>query len=426
MRSTVGRGTAGRDLHALLAGAVLLLGMLVSIPLARSRVPLYPGDLAVYIGAYYASEDGESPYDIDALDSSLRARGIEIEAVADYVYPPPFLLPFRLLGLMPYRYFRMLWIGASILAAWGGSWLLSLRLRGRRRLAFAVLSALFLLVSGVMHDCLYWGQVSCFLFAAICVLACRRFRGVLAGASSALLLLAKVGFAPFVAFIRGGRAWIALAALVVLLFLLGGAELGFGSYPAWIGKIEEIGDTWKSDLSNNLGLLSLTSRAVESVSVSDEQRDMALRNPELRFGMAQDLSRRTRIVNASLLAVLLGGLSLRLLLMVRSGQRPQREYLLSLACLLLVVALPFVWLHYGLVLLVPLWYLLAVGRGRAALLLWVSIMLYGLPLSSSVGVWTSLPGLRSLVPLGWLAYLAWRPAGATSVGMDAQPEVSPV
>lgn len=202
---------------------------------------------------------------------------------------------------MPYRYFRMLWIGASILAAWGGSWLLSLRLRGRRRLAFAVLSALFLLVSGVMHDCLRWGQVSCFLFAVICVLASRRFRGVLAGVSSALLLL-----------------------------------------------------------------------------------------------------------------------------MVRSERRPQREYLLSLACLLLVVALPFVWLHYRLVLLVPLRYLLAVGRGRAALLLWVSIMLYGLPLSSTWGFWASLPGLRSLVPLCWLAYLAWRPAGATSVGMDAQPEGSPV
>jgi len=52
MRSRVGRGTAARDLHALLAEAVLLLGMLVSIPLARSRVPLYPGDPAVYIGAY--------------------------------------------------------------------------------------------------------------------------------------------------------------------------------------------------------------------------------------------------------------------------------------------------------------------------------------------------------------------------------------
>lgn len=120
MRSTVGRGTAGRSLHALLAGAVLLLGMLLSIPLARSRVPLYPGDLTVYLGAFYAAEDGQSPYDRQALDSSLRARGIEKEAVADYVYPPPFLLPFRLLDLMPYRYFRMLWIGASIMAVWGG------------------------------------------------------------------------------------------------------------------------------------------------------------------------------------------------------------------------------------------------------------------------------------------------------------------
>jgi hypothetical protein len=129
------------------------------------------------------------------------------------------------------------------------------------------------------------------------------------------------------------------------------------------------------------------------------------------------------MVNAALTVLILGAVLLRLLHMVRSGNRPGRTYLISLACLAVLVVLPFVWLHYALVMLIPLWILLASGRNREAAVLWLTMMLYGLPLSSTWGIWTSLPGLRSMIPLGWLAYMV-RPGGGL-YGTESPQEEDP-
>ncbi|MGM0628476.1 MAG: glycosyltransferase family 87 protein, partial [Candidatus Fermentibacterota bacterium] len=386
----------------------MLAGILVSIPLARNSVPLYPQDLVSYIGGFYASEDGHSPYNTEASRASLRARGIEVEAVYDYVYPPPFLLILKPLAVLPYRLYRMLWIGASILAVWGGAWLLAMRLGGRSALLFAALSAIFLLLSRPMHDCLYWGQVSCFVFAAVSVQVYARFKGAAAGAAAALHPMLKIGFVPLMVFLKGRKAWIYLLVGVLVLGLLGGAIFGFDAYAGWVGQIQRIGRTWDMDVKNNLSFGSVIRRVAEQASISDEQRLAARGDDQKRMDLIARVTQRTRLVQNSIMLLVAGAVVARLLMILRAGHRPGRYYMLALVCLGTLALLPYVWIHYALVMLIPLWFILSSGMRNQALLLWATMMLYGLPLSDALGAWSQMPGLRSAVPLGWLAWLLAR------------------
>lgn len=384
---------------------LILAAAALTLLLLPEDIPEYPTDLVSYLGGLYAAVDGNDPYDADDALASLHARGFENEIIYGYVYSPPFLLFLEPVRLIPYRYFRTLWTGLGIVSVWAALFLLCLRLKGKDRILLAVLGACFLLVSSVLYDSLYWGQVSGLLLLAVSVLVYRGYRGVVAGVAASAFLILKVGFIPFILFLRGGRAWGSLGAVVLLLAVFSLAVYGTGSYASFVENIGIIEKTWNVDRANNVSIAGATGMAAGEWLAPGMDLERARTDHDYRLEKAVLAGRRVRLAITAVSALIALTMVSRLGYLFKKRFRPDRNYLLVLAALALLVLLPFVWLHYGLILLVPLWYLVSSGRRTAAAAMTISIILWGLPLKPAYGFWTEVPGLRALILLGWIAWL---------------------
>lgn len=384
---------------------LILAAVILTMLLLPEDVPEYPTDLVSYLGGLYAAIDGSDPYDADDALASLHARGFENEVIYGYVYSPPFLLFLEPVRIIPYRFFRTLWTGLGIVSVWAALFLLCLRLEGKDRILLAVLGACFLLVSSVLYDSLYWGQVSGLLLLAVSVLVYRGYRGIVAGVAASAFLFLKVGFIPFILFLRGRRAWSSLGAVVLLLAVFGLAVYGTGSYAGFVENIGIIGKSWNVDLANNVSIAGAAGMAAGEWLAPGMDLERARTDHDYRLEIAALVGRRVRLATTVISALIVLGMVFRLGYLFRKGFRPDRNFLLALAALALLVLLPFVWLHYGLILLVPLWYLVHSGRRIAAAAMTFSLILWGLPLKPAYGFWTEVPGLRALILLGWIVWL---------------------
>jgi hypothetical protein len=367
---------------------------------------MYPADLMAYMGAMYAEQAEERPYDVEAADRALTARGIQVDSLAVYVYPPPFMILMEPARYLPYRLFRLSWIAMSLLAVWGSVCVLALRLRLRRSLLFSTVALVFLLASSALRDCLFWGQNTCLILAALTVMLVSSYSGLAAGVAGSILFLMKVGFWPLAALLRGRRTLCALIACVLVIFILGGLFYGFDSYANWKHTITEIGGTWTMQEKNNLSIGNIVDRATTSAVMDSEERMHAEQDNEYRVRMAARIHRIRQLIHAGLaLSVLAAGV-IRLLSIRSSSDLPAgRTYIAALASLYLLVFIPYVWLHYSLILLIPLFYIVSTRKAVFSLIVLPLMILYALPLSDSLGIWSSMPGLRAVVPLGMLMWL---------------------
>ncbi|OPL19474.1 MAG: hypothetical protein AVO35_10685 [Candidatus Aegiribacteria sp. MLS_C] len=316
----------------------------------------------------------------------------------------PLLLLLEQLRAVPYRSFRLLWYLIGFAAVWSGMLLLGLSLGIEKRFPFVLLGTLFLTLSSVLRDSLYWGQVSGWILLALSIAVFRRYRGVLSGIASSVVLLLKVGFMPFVFFLRGTRAWTALASILFVLALSAMLVYGPGIYSDWTGSMGLIGRTWNAGLSNNLSF----SQAVSSASMLlappfDRQR--AGEDHDYRLQIAVERRETVRLASCSVNAVLLSSIIAGLVRLRRKRTPLTRDFLMSLSLMASLAFLPFVWLHYGLSALVPVRYLAGQDRKYAACAMTVSMICWGLPLDPSPGPWTAIPGIRALIPLSWTAWM---------------------
>ncbi|MEN8207862.1 MAG: glycosyltransferase 87 family protein [Candidatus Fermentibacteria bacterium] len=330
---------------------ILFIGLLTSGLLIRGKIPFYPQDLISYIGGFYAFSDGENPYDLESVKQSLSQRAI-ISSSDRFVYPPPFLLLFLPLQFLSYTMFRLIWIVTALLSAWLALWLLASRLKGLYSLLFALMGALFFTVAATLHDSLFWGQITPVMLLAVLV--------------------------------------------------LGAAVFGPMSYGNWFDSISAIGKEWGYARDNNLsiarGVCTFTDRWVHQF---DEQRAMA--DDEYRLDSALRIRNSDKNIYQVVVVLLTFFCAVRLFAGKRSGRKLNRDSLLAAAVLYLLVVIPFIWLHYGLFLIFPLWTLLRRRRIKAAVLFFVTAMFWGMPICSP-SIIGSIDWLRFLIPLFWLIY----------------------
>jgi len=419
-----------RRFRGVLPVLVILAGAALSLIRARrGTLQYYPKDLLTYMGGYYASSDGANPYSVDDSIRSLERRSFPT-AVYRFVYPPPFMLLMLPLEVVPYRYFRLAWLGVVFLASWAAVWLLSRSIRPPSRLCFAVLSASLLTGSSVLLDNLRWGQVTPLLVLSIAIMVQRGFRGAIAGIAGSAITM-KAGFVPLLLLLRRKRAVATLMVWLLAVSLVGGMVFGFGSYPRWVSGVQEIGRMWRLDSSNNLSLSGLISHSSSSWLIEPIDEERARSDDVYRVSHAGEERRRISyaLLAATVAAIVFAAARFRTLR--RRGEELKRGYILSLAILLLTALLPFVWLHYGLFFLVPIRFLCRRGRRLEAIVMTAMAFAWGMPLGGSLGVWTSIPGLRSLIPLGWLLWLISsgpsRPAGSSNtLSMDSADQTAAV
>lgn len=396
MGSGTPRGSFAR--HPILL--IMLAGLLITVLRVRDRVPFHPLDLMSYVGGYYANRDGGDAYDIDDSRASLAARGMAVEP-SPLLYPPPFLMTMLPLEVVPYRWFRLGWIGAGAVSAWLAVFILSKRLRKPGALVFTAGALLFLTVSQTLYDAIVCGQVTSFMLLALALVLCQGFSGIRAGIAAVVLTLQKVCFLPLALFIKGRRAAVSCLLLVALLSGVSALVFGQGTFPAWTHWMKRTGMTWGFREVNNLSITN----AVEMITdgaLSPQDRARAMEDHSFRVALARNTREVSVAVYASL--AMIAGLSAAFLLLRERGKlcSPDRERVLSVAVLYLLVFMPCVWIHYGLFIVFPLRELCARGRFTAAGWFLASALVWGAPL----GALPSWP--RFLVPLGWMIYMVLR------------------
>ena len=405
----------------LLATVTLAAGIILSILLvSRSDWPEYPNDLMSYMGATFAAADGTDPYSVPDQIRALEARGIHVDNLYGYVYSPMFIVCMQHSRIIPFSHFRFAFRCLGLLVVWAALWLLCLSLRGSSRLLMALAGSVFLLVSSVLYDCLYWGQVTGWMLLALAVMVFRRYRGIIAGLAATVLAVLKAGYIPFILLLGDRRSWATLCAVLLVLVLVSLALMDPEVYSEWFGRLGQMGGGMNVNLSNNLSLAGLVGNVTSRWLTPKADMDRASNDPEYRMENAALKARRIRTATLSVTLLLLAVTSLRLLLMTGRGG-VSRDYLLSLGLLLSLALLPFVWLHYGLMLLVPLWYLVSLGKLRTAVLMTATFLLWGLPLDVGPGIWTGIPGIRSIVPLGWSVWLLT--VGAQRTDISQKPDI---
>jgi hypothetical protein len=380
---------------------ILIIGLLASGLKARDRIPFYPQDLISYVGGFFAFSDGGNPYNTEFVRQSLTQRDINTSPYR-FVYPPPFLMLFFPLYFLPYSLFRLIWIITALLSVWIALWLLASRLKGLYSLLFALMGALYFTVAAALHDSLIWGQITPVMLLALSIVVFRDFKGVLAGIVSSMFPLIKLGFSPLVFFLKGRRALYSLILTLLALMIMGAAVFGPLSYGNWFDSIATIGRELSTALDNNLSIARGISTFTETwVHEFDEQR--AMMDDEYRLHTALRIRNTNKTIYHVTVLLLTIICAIILFTRKRSGRTLKRDSLLSTAVLYLLVVIPFLWLHYGLFLIFPLWTLLRRRNITAAILFFATVMFWGMPICMP-GIIGSLDWLRFLIPLSWLVY----------------------
>lgn len=391
--------------------AILMAGLLISLFRVRESVPFYPMDLVSYVGGYYANRDGGDAYDKDDSRSSLAARGVTAEPYS-FVYPPPFLITMLPLEVVPYRFFRLAWVGAAALCGWFAVFLLSRRLRKPWDMMFTVGALLFLTVSQALHDNLVCGQVTSFMVLALAAVLHAGFGGFRAGLASAVFPVMKLYFLPLSLFIKGKRAVVSCLVALALLSVVAALVFGAGTFPAWGKGIEYIGKVWGLGIPSNLGITNALDVLAET-AISPMDRARAAIDHGYRQRVAGNARAISKAMAASLAALAAAFAGYALFRERRSKVPPRRERVLSATVLYLLVFMPCVWIHYGTFLLFPFRDLCLRGRLRAAWGFLASALVWGMPLGTFPG-WP-----RFLIPLCWLFWFAFR--GEMAVKDGAPP-----
>ncbi len=384
---------------------ILLLGAFLTTYRAHGSIPYHPMDLVSYLGGYHAARDGGNPYDVRQAGQSLEQRGVLVTPFP-FVYPPPFLLAMTPLEIMPYRLFRLSWIAASVLAAWLSLFLLSGG-TGRLKTLFVAGSFLLLMVSEPLHDNVVCGQVTSFMLLAMALMVYRGFKGAVAGLAATFLLLSKVGFMPLALFLKGRRA---LLSAVVLLFCLSLSSVllaGSHSFHYWLLSLGQINESWGFIHGNNLSVTHAVSLLSEAVLL---QGDVARAGKDdgYRFELAERQADISKAIHLGFALVSLSMVFYRSLKRRKSSSVCSRENILSQAILFLLIFVPFVWIHYGMFLLIPFRQLVVKGRPFTAVLFIVSAVVWGMP-HDPVPVWS-----KFLIPLVWLFSTAFTNASSES------------
>lgn len=378
----------------------MLAGLLITVLRVRDRVPCHPLDLMSYVGGWYAYQDGQDPYQNQEARASLASRSIFVVPY-DFVYSPPVLLAIGLLDLLPYRWFRLGWVGAGALCAWLSAFLLTKRLPGRERTVFALSAVLVLTASETLVDNMVFGQITAFLLLAATVPVARDFRGAASGIAASFIPLTKVGFMPLPLFLKGKRALFSLGTAVALPVLAAALCFGPGIYGQWVDRILWIGNCWSFSESNNLSVSHASCLLTETFLLRMDTGRACLDDV-----YRHDTADRVRRVSFGVYLIALAGVTLWLAAALCRRRRtcvpPSRETMFSISVLYLLVFIPSVWIQYGLFFLIPLRALCRRGGVVIPAVFTATVILWGSPL----GALPSWP--RFLVPLGWMIYMVLR------------------
>ena len=322
-----------------------------------------PYDLTIFLRAGDAVLDGTSPYPaVAALHDDTQ-----------YVYPPFVALLMVPLAVLPSGLAAAAFAWLSLAAIAGALWLLGIR---------DWRCYLVVLVSPLLHEALRWGTISPFmlLLAALCW----RFRDDLRGAAAAgTALVSKLFLWPLAAWLAlTGRVRSAVVATAgaVIVALASWAAIGFAGfadYPGLLRKLDGIA-------------------AAESYSVYAIGRTLGLGTAEAR----------------ALAAVTAAALLVLALRAVREGREGDRRSL-TLALAAALALSPIVWLHYLVLLYVPI----ALARPRLSGLWLLPLALWPFMAAGWFGDWPAgnleeLLVAAALVLAVFLAALVRRPGFA--------------
>lgn len=323
----------------------------------KARDPLQ--DFGIFRKAALAVVHGHSPY--------VKPTAAAVAHFDKFVYPPVAALVFAPFAAFPADAARVLMAIAGLAAVLGG--LRVLQVEDWRCYGLAVVSAPAI-------NTLALGALTSFLLLATALAWRYRDNAVVAAVSTAFAAVLKLFLWPIGVWLLATRRWraaVICAAICVVLVLGGWAVIGFAgfsSYPTLVRLLEQV----EGPLSySGVALLGVTGGVATAVSVA-----------------------------LSLLAVVAIGLA------ARGADGDRRAFAVAIVASL--VTTPLVWLHYLLLLFVPI----ALYRPRLSGLWFVPLLLWATPTTHSHGTtW------RIVLALAIVAVVAVR-----TVGASARPSLS--
>jgi hypothetical protein len=322
-------------------------------------------DFGIFRAAALDVVHGRSPY--------VAPNATALAHFDKFVYPPVAALLFAPFAALPSEAARVLMFLAGLAAVLGA--LRLLRVQDWRCYGVAILSAPAI-------NSLALGALTSFLLLGAAFAWRYRDRPAVAGVATAFTAVLKLFLWPLAVWLLVTRRWRALVLCVgvALVALLGGwAVIGFAglrSYPTLVHVLERLEGPASY---STVALLGLSGGAATAITVV-----------------------------LSLAAVVAIGLA------ARGNGGDQRA--LAVAILASLVATPLVWLHYLLLLFVPI----ALYRPRLSALWFLPLALWVTPLTHSQGTtW------RIAVALGVIGVVALRTVGASAVPVLSRGGAAP-
>jgi MFS family permease len=341
----------------------LEVGLFVEVPLLVVLVLAYlaaghggGGDFEIFRKAGNALLHGRSPY--------VRPTPELIGSNDRFVYPTPFALPFVPFALLPEKVGAVVYLFLCVAAVLAALWLLGVR--DRRCFGVALIGAPVYSAIGI-------GTIGPFLLLLLAIGWRYRHRRI-AGVPLALAAAAKLFVWPVLVWLVVTRRWRgacgAIATLAgVLLVWLAIDPSGMRRYPETVRVLNEV-ERWKSYSPQTFAL---------SLGLSGTE--------------------------AEALAVLIALLTVAAIVVAARSRGERHAF--SLAIVGAVVATPILWLHYLILLLVPI----ALTRPRLSRVWFLPVVLWVSPHPESLGViWRIAVVLATVVVIAVVTYVRAQPA----------------
>lgn len=366
-------------------GVVVLLGLSLSIVQVKKRAVFYPPDLTTYIAGYNSVINGLNPYSEIDTQQSIANLGITATSYK-YVYSPSFLLLFHCLKVIPYQLFRLFWLYGSVFAVWLSVLMLFLKsdIERRKSWVFLIGSFIFLLIADPLLSNSVWGNISAFLFLALTLVVIKSYQGKIAALASLFILITKVGFLPFLLFLRDKKTYQQLLISLTILIVVTISVYGLEHYSGWYCAIKEIGNTWNHDLDNNFSITNSISILVSDYIYKIDENH-AREDDRYRLYSAVKSARIVRNIYWGITSVVTVFIAFFLRKFYKINRKLYRDQLLSITILYILIFTPFVWVHYGLFLLIPLWVICNGTSLTQVILFVISSILWGTISSDSFG-----------------------------------------